>query len=81
VIAQALPTIATTLTGKLMLCVGDMEQAAALGMRRDLVVRRSDETFADIDQILLRLTERVDIVPHDLGDATNPGTLVGLFAP
>jgi HK97 family phage major capsid protein len=78
---SVLPTSSSSITGQLMLCVGDMSQAAAFGSRRELSVRAFTETFAELDKTLIQCTERVDIVAHDLGNNVSSGALVGLFAP
>ncbi|QIG92282.1 phage major capsid protein [Bradyrhizobium sp. 6(2017)] len=77
-ITQALPQSTGSLTGQVMLCFGDLSQAATLGERRGVTVARSDQTFITQDQIAWRGTERVDIVNHDLGDNTTAGPIVGL---
>lgn len=79
VFTQALPTATSSLSGQLMMCIGDMEKAVAFGNRRDLEITSFDETYADTDQVLIRATERIDIVAHDLGDNSTAGALVGLF--
>lgn len=81
VITQALPQIATTLTGKVMLLFGDLSLAAAVGDRRVVAVRKSDHRYFDQDQIGVLGTERVDVVAHDVGDNTTAGPIVGLAAP
>ena len=81
VIAQKLPAINTTLTGKAMMFFGDIGLAAAMGERRGITIKRLDERFADADQIGIMGTERFDINIHDMGDGTNAGPLVSLVAP
>jgi HK97 family phage major capsid protein len=81
VISQKLPLVTTTLANKAMMFFGDMKRAIAMGARRDLAIQRFNETFATLDQVLIRSTERLDIVCHDLGNDTTAGALVGLFAP
>jgi HK97 family phage major capsid protein len=81
VISQKLPAISTTLTTKAMLFFGDLSLAAAMGERRVVSIKRSDERYFDQDQIGLLGTERVDINVHDMGDNTTAGPLVSLVAP
>jgi HK97 family phage major capsid protein len=81
VVSQKLPLIATTLTGKMMMAFGDLRLAAALGERRQVTVRRSDERYFDQDQIGLLGTERVDVNVHDCGTTTAAGPIVFLVAP
>jgi HK97 family phage major capsid protein len=78
VIAQKLPTITTTLNGSVMMLFGDLALASAMGERRVVTIKRSDERYFEQDQIGILGTERVDIVNHDLGDNTVAGPIVGL---
>lgn len=76
VISQKMPS--TTPTGKIGLLYGDMRKAVALGERRQVSIKRSDERYFDTDQIGIMGTERVDINVHDVGDSTNAGPVVAL---
>jgi HK97 family phage major capsid protein len=79
-ITQALPQVATDLSGSVMLLFGDLSLAAMLGERRTVTISKSElgpSTF-DTDQVAWRCTERVDINVHDLGDNTTAGPIVGL---
>jgi HK97 family phage major capsid protein len=62
----------------MMILFGDLAKAAAMGERRQVTIKRSDERYFDQDQIGLLGTERVDINNHDLGDNTTAGPMVGL---
>jgi HK97 family phage major capsid protein len=75
-----LPSILTTLTGKAMMFCGDLALASAIGTRRGVTVRSSDQRYLENDQIAIRGTERIDVVTHDFGDNTNAGPLVSLVA-
>jgi HK97 family phage major capsid protein len=77
-LAQVLPQVATTLSGKVMLAFGDLALAATLGERRGVTVARSSDRYLDQDQMVWRGIERVDINVHDLGDNTTAGPIVGL---
>ena len=81
ILSQKLPQVATTLTGKAMMAFGDMYGAAVLGQRRGLTIKRSEERYFDTDQIAVLATERFDAVIHDIGDATNTGSIAVLVAP
>jgi HK97 family phage major capsid protein len=76
VISQKLPS--TTPTGKVAILYGDMAKAAALGERRQVSIKRSDERYFDTDQIGIMGTERVDVNVHDVGDSVNAGPIVAL---
>lgn len=69
---------ASSPSGKIGFYFGDLRKAAALGERRQVSIKRSDERYFDTDQIGLMGTERVDINVHDIGDTTNAGPLVAL---
>lgn len=79
IITQMLPQVSTTLSGKMMMAFGDMYAGAVLGQRRGLTISRSDHRYLDTDQIGILVTERFDAVVHDMGDATNFGSLAALF--
>jgi hypothetical protein len=68
----------TTPTGKIGIIYGDLRKAAAMGERRQVSIKRSDERYFDTDQIGIMGTERVDINVHDVGDAPTAGPLVAL---
>jgi HK97 family phage major capsid protein len=64
-----MPTITTTLTGKVMLAFGDDVRAAGvLGQRRGITLARSPDRYLDQDQIAILGTQRFDAVLHDCGD-------------
>jgi HK97 family phage major capsid protein len=77
-IAQKMPTVTTTLNGSVMILFGDLALASAMGERRVVTIKRSDERYFESDQIGLLGTERIDINNHDLGDTTSAGPIVGL---
>jgi HK97 family phage major capsid protein len=78
-LTQVLPNVATTLNGAVMLAFGDMRKAVTLADRRQPTLARADQvqTF-DTDQVQFRVTERMDINVHNLGDNTTAGAIVGL---
>jgi len=75
-ISQKLPS--TSPTGKIGILYGDLAKASALGERRQVTIRRSDERYIDTDQIGIFGNERFDINNHDVGDGTNAGPIVAL---
>ncbi len=81
VITQKLSLSALTITGTMMFAFGDLRLAAAMGERRQVSVRRSNERYFDADQVGMMATERVDIVCHDTGSATVAGPIVFCNAP
>lgn len=76
VISQKLPS--TTPTGKIAILYGDLALATAMGERRGVTIKRSDERYFDTDQIGILGTERFDINNHDVGDASTAGPIVAL---
>ena len=78
-LTQVLPNVATTLNGAVMLAFGDMRRAVTLADRRQPTIARADQsqTFAE-DQVQFRVTERIDINVHNLGDNTTAVAVVGL---
>jgi HK97 family phage major capsid protein len=81
ILTSKLPQIATTLSGNMMLCFGDMYGAAVIGQRRGLTIARSEERYFENDQIAVLATERFDAVVHDMGDNTTAGSMAALIAP
>lgn len=79
VISQSLPAVSTTLANSIMLLFGDLALAAAMGERRVVTIKRSDERYFDQDQIGILGTERIDINIHDAGTQTVAGPIVGLM--
>jgi len=77
-LSPAMPSATTAYNLTPMLAFGDMSKAATLGDRRGITVKVDDSIYADYDQLYVRVTERIDIVVHDIGDASSAGPLVGL---
>jgi HK97 family phage major capsid protein len=60
-----------------MLFFGDLEKSSVIVDRRGTVVAMSEDRALDQDQILVRATQRIDIVNH-LGGAGDPGVIAML---
>jgi HK97 family phage major capsid protein len=75
----SLPSDSGSLSGKMMLACGNLQQATAFGLRRDMAIAEFQETRADADEILLRTTERFHIVVHDVGDDSAGGSVAALY--
>jgi HK97 family phage major capsid protein len=73
-----LPNTSADLSGKIMLLFGDMSKAVALGSRREIALATSLSRYLDTDQLAYRITERFDIIPHNMGDNATAGAIVGL---
>jgi HK97 family phage major capsid protein len=74
-----LPNTTSSLAGKPMLFFGNLAMSSLLVERQaQMVIAISRERALDADQILVRATERIDIINHSVGDATNPGAVAML---
>ena len=79
-VTPVLPAVATSLTGKAMVLLGDLRLAAVLGDRKQLAIASSSKgTAFEFDQTQVRGIERIDIVANDIGDANNVGAMVALI--
>jgi HK97 family phage major capsid protein len=78
-LTQVLPQVTTDLSGSVMMLFGDMRKAVTLADRRQPTIARADmsQTFGE-DKVQYRVTERIDINIHELGDNTTAGPIVGL---
>ena len=77
VINQKLPTAPSN--NEVMLLFGDLQLSTTMGVRRDLRVMTSTERYMEYDQIGILVTERYNVVNHDLGDSSTAGPMVGLM--
>ena len=76
-----LPNISTTLAGKPMLYFGNLAMSSVLVERtQQTVVAMSRDRALDTDQILIRGTQRLDIITHSVGDAATLGPIAALVA-
>jgi HK97 family phage major capsid protein len=66
-------------TGDLAAVFGDLNMGAYLGTRRNVSIRLLNELYAANDQIGVVGTMRSDTKIHDTGDATNAGSIIGLY--
>lgn len=66
--------------------LGDLSMGSVMGDRRNRTLFTDPYSLSDKDQIAVRGTERVDIIIHDVGNATAtaadkaPGSIVGLIS-
>lgn len=79
VISQLIQSSTSTINDTPICYYGDLSLSSSMGERRGVQVKRSDEIKFLEDQITLKITERVDIVNHDVGDTSNPGAIVALM--
>ena len=78
-LSQKMPTSVGDLSDVAMFLIGDFGRACVAGDRRGFSVQVLRELYAATDQIGVKITERVDIVVHDLGSTTEAGPVVGLI--
>jgi HK97 family phage major capsid protein len=78
VISQKMPTATTALDAVVVFLFGDMSKAVTFGTRGGLRVAQSEHRYFEYRQIGIVGSERIAIVVHDVGDASNAGPLVGL---
>jgi len=80
VFTQVMPSAGTTADNTRIAYFGDLSQACSMGDRRQTTIQTSDSAFDvfERDEIAIRGTERFDINCHDVGDATNVGSVVSL---
>jgi HK97 family phage major capsid protein len=78
-ITETLPTVSTALDGAVMCLFGNLGQAAALGDRRGMTMKRSTEVKFLEDQIALKGSERFDINVHSVGTASVVGPITALL--
>ena len=78
VVSSTLPNVNTSLTGAVMILLGDLNLSSTIGSRTEVQVKTSTQRALDADQILFRGRERFDLVNNDVGDNTTAGPVVGL---
>jgi hypothetical protein len=57
---------------------GDLSQSTMIGRRRGILLALSDQKYFELDQSVIKGTERVHVVNHDCGDGTTPGSICAL---
>jgi len=60
---------------------GDMRQTAMLGMRGQMRMKVAAERYVEYDQLGFLAFVRFDINCHEVGDASNPGSMIQLNTP
>tara|TARA_Y100001973_G_scaffold106401_1_gene184093 strand:- start:4960 stop:6573 length:1614 start_codon:yes stop_codon:yes gene_type:complete len=80
VFSQVLPSQSGASDGDTLMYFGDLSQAAYMGDRRSNTISFSDSALNafEQDEIIVRGTERFDIVTTNLGDASTAGSVVKL---
>jgi HK97 family phage major capsid protein len=74
-----MPQVTTDLSGQVMMLFGDARRAVTLADRRQPTLARADQAQTFIqDEVQYRISERVDINCHNLGDNSTAGAIVGL---
>lgn len=60
---------------------GSLRQGVAFGDRRGISIMLSEHRYFELDQLAIKGTERFDIVVHEKGTATAPGSIIMLSTP
>jgi HK97 family phage major capsid protein len=76
--SSKLPDVGTTLGAKAMLYFGNLAMSSTLVQRGQMVMAMSRQRLLEDDQVLLRGTERIDLITHTTGDATTRGPIAML---
>jgi HK97 family phage major capsid protein len=61
------------------LLYGDFKKGGTIYSRKQMEIRESREVRFESKEVVLLATERIDMDPHSIGDATTPGPVVGLI--
>jgi HK97 family phage major capsid protein len=77
-ISGKLPDVSTSLSGQPMLFFGDLSMSSMLVESRRMVVALSTQHAMDQDQYLIRGTQRIDILNHDVGGIAAKGPVAML---
>jgi HK97 family phage major capsid protein len=80
-VSQTLPAGATTdYNNAIVILFGNLALSSAFGDRRGgLVVDIDQSPFIEYREVYFQVTERVDIVNHHVGTASEAGPIVGLI--
>ena len=76
--SEVLESRTTGTTGATACYFGDLQAGAYLGNRRGVSIAIDGSRYFEQDVLALRATQRLDIVVHDRGDASNAGGLCAL---
>lgn len=79
IMVESMATSLASLANLPMIAFGSLYLGLIMGQRRSIIVKRSPERYFDQDQIGVLVSERFDIIAHDMGDNTNYGALAVLF--
>ncbi len=78
VISQVLNSTLGSDTSALKCFLGNLRQASTMGDRRGITVKTSEHRYIELDQFAIQVTERYDIVIHDVGTTSVVGSVIGL---
>ena len=73
-----LPDGSSSMVGKPMLYFGNLAMSSVIAERRKVTVATSTHRAMDADQVLVRGTQRVDLINHTVGDASTRGPVAML---
>lgn len=76
VFTNVMPSVSAVSTN--LMYLGDLNSSIALGTRRGVTIKSSDQHFFNTDQLAVRATERIAIDVHETGTASEAGSVVAL---
>ena len=79
VTSEVMPSVTSTLNGKVMMLFGRFDLAASIGSRRGIEMQTLVERYAELGLIGVIATERFDVNVHDLGTTTVKGPLAAAY--
>lgn len=76
-IVQVMPnTPGEDLENETMFLYGDLSRAVVMGVRRGISISSSGERYFELDQIAFKVSQRFDVVAHDVGTGSVAGPIV-----
>lgn len=80
-IVQVLNSTTGAQTSTALFCYGDLSKGVILGDRTGITVAADSSRYFEADQIAMKATQRIDINPHSLGDASTAGPVILMKTP
>jgi len=78
IFSAKLPDGSSSLTGNPMVYFGDLSMSSLIAEKRRITVATSFDRALDTDQVLIRGTQRIDLINHSVGDASTRGPVAVL---
>jgi len=77
--SPAMPKVGTDLSNVAMVLFGDIRLGVKMGQRKAIEMMVNPYVLMDQGQTQILSFERIDFNVHGVGDASNPGPILGLF--